>query len=131
MFNPNQSTHRRGFLGKISATAAALGLGGLVPRSLAAEPATRSSAADPAYEAWLSKVTGKHKMVFDAPEPNGGMPVVWPRVWLDTTNANYGTTDTQNTAVIIVRHGAIGKRYEPSRFSNSLYTQRSAVSASV
>ena len=47
-------------------------------------------------------------MVFDAPEPNDGMPVVWPRVWLDTTNATYGTTDTQNSAVVILRHGAIG-----------------------
>lgn len=108
MFDSNHSTHRRGFLGRISATAAALGLGGLVPRSLAAEPRPRSNGADPGYEAWLNRITGKHKMVFDAPEPNGGMPVVWPRVWLDTTNANYGTTDPQNSAVIIVRHGAIG-----------------------
>ena len=108
MFDLKHSTHRRGFLGRISATAAALGLGGLVPRSLAAEPAPRPSGADPAYEAWLNKITGKHKMVFDAPEPNGGMPVVWPRVWLDTTNGNYGTTDVQNSAVVIIRHGAIG-----------------------
>ena len=108
MFDSQLSTHRRGFLGRISATAAALGLGGLIPRSLSAEPAPRSSGADPAYEAWLNKITGKHKMVFDAPEPNGGMPVVWPRVWLDTTNGNYGTTDAQNSAVVIVRHGAIG-----------------------
>lgn len=107
MFDSQLSTHRRGFLGRISATAAALGLGGLVPRSLSAEPAPRSSGTDAAYEAWLSKVTGKHKIVFDAPEPNGGMPVVWPRVWLDTTNGNYGTTDAQNTAVVILRHGAI------------------------
>ena len=108
MFNPKHSTHRRGFLGRITASAAALGLGGLIPRSLSAEPAPRSSGADPAYEAWLNKITGKHKMVFDAPEPNGGMPVIWPRVWLDTTNGNYGTTDAQNSAVVIVRHGAIG-----------------------
>ena len=108
MFDSQQSTHRRGFLGRIGATAAAMGLGALVPRSLAAEPEPRSTGADPAYEGWLNKITGKHKIVFDAPEPNGGMPVVWPRVWLDTTNGNYGTTDAQNSAVVILRHGAIG-----------------------
>lgn len=108
MFDPKHSTHRRGFLSGIAATATALGLGQLVPRGLTAQPGPRPNAADPAYEAWLSKITGKHKMVFDAPEPNDGMPVVWPRVWLDTTNANYGTTDAQNSAVVILRHGAIG-----------------------
>ena len=108
MFDSQGSTHRRGFLGRLTATAAALGLGGLVPRSLSAEPTPGSTGADPAYEAWLSKVTGKHKMVFDAPEPNGGMPVIWPRVWLDTTSGHYGTTDAQNTAVVILRHGSIG-----------------------
>lgn len=105
MFDSQGSTHRRGFLSRLTATAAALGL---APRSLSAEPTLGSTGADPAYEAWLSKVTGKHKMVFDAPEPNGGMPVIWPRVWLDTTNGNYGTTDAQNSAVVIVRHGSIG-----------------------
>ncbi len=108
MDDSKRSTHRRGFLGRIAATAGALGLGGLVPRSLTAETGGRSIGIDPAYDGWLNKITGKHKMVFDAPEPNDAMPVIWPRVWLDTTNANYGTTDTQNSAVVILRHGAIG-----------------------
>ena len=102
------STHRRGFLGGIAAGAAALGLGALVPRSLQAESSPTAASLDPAYDAWLARIAGQHKMVFDAPEPNGGMPVVWPRVWLTTTNATFGTTDAQNRAVIILRHGAIG-----------------------
>jgi len=108
MTDPARATHRRGFLGRIAAATAAVGLGGLAPRTLLAEPEPRPRTADPAYEAWLTRITGRHKMVFDAPEPNGGMPVVWPRVWLDTTNGHYGTTDAQNTAVVILRHGAIG-----------------------
>lgn len=103
MLDLTQSTPRRGFLAKVAASAAALGLGGLVPRSLQGE--TRS--ADPAYDAWLARITGDHKMVFDAPEPNDGMPVIWPRVWLTTTNATHGTTDARNRAVVILRHGAI------------------------
>jgi len=105
MFDAKLSTHRRGFLGSLAATAAALGLGEFVPRSLAAQP-TRAPA-DPTYAAWLNKITGRHKQVFDTPEPNDGMGVVWPRVWLNTTNENFGTTDAQNTGVVILRHGAI------------------------
>lgn len=106
MLDLKLSTHRRGFLGSLAATAAALGLGELVPRGLAAQPAG-TAAADPAFDAWLNKITGRHKMVFDAPEVNGGMPVIWPRVWLNTTNDQYGTTDAQNGAVVILRHSAI------------------------
>lgn len=108
MIDLQHSTHRRGFLGRIAASAAALGLGGLVPRSLEGQPVIRPETADPAFDAWLNRITGQHKMVFDAPQPNGGMPVVWPRVWLDTTNAHFGTTDAQNKAVVILRHGSIG-----------------------
>jgi len=108
MLNLQTSTHRRGFLGGIAAGAAALGLGALVPRSLQAESPQSGASRDPAYDAWLARIVGQHKMVFDAPEPNDGMPVVWPRVWLTTTNATFGTTDAQNRAVIVLRHGAIG-----------------------
>lgn len=104
----NGSTHRRGFLGTLAAAAAA-GLASFTPIRLNATATRRESgsAADPAFEAWLNKMTGKHKMVFDAPELNGGMAVVWPRVWLNGNNDNYGTKDGENTAVVILRHAAI------------------------
>ena len=112
MFRLDQiQTHRRGFLGTIAAAAAA-GLASLTPLR-AVEAASRrggplgSAAADPAFEAWLNRITGKHKMVFDAPEVNSGMPVIWPRVWLNGNNDNYGTTDAQNSGVVILRHAAI------------------------
>src|SRR5256885_11424112 len=72
------TTHRRGFLGRIAASAAAFGLGGLVaPFTATAEPtATAGKAlANPEFEAWLNKITGRHKMVYDIPEPNGGVCV--------------------------------------------------------
>src|SRR3989449_2291756 len=64
------TTHRRGFLGRVAAGAAAVGLGGLfAPLRAAAEPlaARRDASASPDFEAWLNKMTGKHKMVFDVP----------------------------------------------------------------
>jgi intracellular sulfur oxidation DsrE/DsrF family protein len=110
MFRLDQlNTHRRGFLGTIAAAAAA-GLASLTPLRAAAaapRPDPLSGAADPAFEAWLNRITGRHKMVFDAPEVNSGMPVIWPRVWLNGNNDNYGTTDAQNSGVVILRHAAI------------------------
>jgi intracellular sulfur oxidation DsrE/DsrF family protein len=110
MFRLDQlNTHRRGFLGTLAAAAAA-GLASLTPLRTATAAPRRdplSGAADPAFETWLNRITGKHKMVFDAPEVNSGMPVVWPRVWLNGNNDNYGTTDAQNSGVVILRHAAI------------------------
>lgn len=101
------TTHRRGFLGTLAAAAAA-GVAGLTPLRLEAEPRRVSKAGmDASFEAWLNKITGKHKMLFDAPEVNGGMAVVWPRVWLNGVNENYATKDTDNSAVIVMRHAAI------------------------
>src|SRR2546427_5827143 len=104
------TTHRRGFLGRVAAGAAAVGLGGLfAPLRAAAEPlaARRDASASPDFEAWLNKITGKHKMVFDVPEPNDGFAFAWGRVFLNTTNEAYGTTDAQNTVVIVLRHSGI------------------------
>jgi len=101
--------YRRGFLGTLAASTAA-GLVSLTPLSLEAATKTRrtpENAADAVFETWLNRITGKHKMLFDAPEVNSGMPVVWPRVWLNGNNENYGTKDTDNSAVIVLRHSAI------------------------
>lgn len=107
MFEFNDvTTPRRGFLGTLAATAAA-GLASLTPLRLEAQPRRGSSGVDAAFETWLNRITGKHKMVFDAPEVNGGMPVIWPRVWLNGNNENYATKDADNSAVIVLRHGAI------------------------
>ena len=101
------TTHRRGFLGTL-ATAAAAGLASLTPLRLEAQPRSSTrKGMDPSFEAWLNRITGKHKMLFDAPEVNSGMPVVWPRVWLNGNNDNYGTKDGENSAVIVLRHAAI------------------------
>jgi intracellular sulfur oxidation DsrE/DsrF family protein len=111
------STHRRGFLGKLAA-AAALGVAGLTPLRLEGEEQSKTTTgADPAFEAWLNRIVGKHKMVFDAPEVNGGMPVVWPRVWLNSNNDSYGTTDAQNNAVVILRHAAIPLAFQDAMWA--------------
>jgi intracellular sulfur oxidation DsrE/DsrF family protein len=101
--------YRRGFLGRLAATAAA-GVAGLTPLRLEAQPPVHEpilGGADPSFETWLNRITGKHKMIFDAPEANGGMPVIWPRIWLNGNNENYATKDADNSAVVVLRHSAI------------------------
>ena len=98
------TTGRRGFLGGIAAVAAAAGLSGALPSRLGAENASGEGTSDPALDAWFGRITGKHRIIFDAPEPNSGMAAIWPRVYLNTMQATYPGTAT---AVIILRHAAI------------------------
>ncbi len=100
------TTHRRGFLGKLAA-AAALGMTGLAPARLAAQPdKTPEGSNNPEFEAWLGRIKGKHRQVFDAPEPNDGLPLAWSRVFLSTSN-EAGTPDSDLCAVVVLRHSAI------------------------
>lgn len=101
-------THRRGFLGRLAAGAAAFGLGTwTAPLAAAARPAGREATANPEFEAWLNRMTGKHKMIYDVPEPNEGFAFIWARVFLNTTNETYGTTDADNTVVVVLRHNGL------------------------
>ena len=107
-------TPRRGFLGSLAGVAAAVGLGGLTPSRAAAESVETSASANPALDAWFGRIKGKHRMIFDAPEPNSGMAAIWPRVYMNTMEATYpgGTT-----AVIILRHAAIPLAMQDSLWS--------------
>jgi len=107
--NDSVTTHRRGFLGRLAAASAAVGLGRFsVPAAAAGETLHKGApAADPQFAAWLGKITGKHKIVFDIPEPNGGFGLAWARVYLNTTNDTYGTKDADNSVVVVLRHGGI------------------------
>lgn len=110
MINLNETTRRRGFLGTLAAGAAAtIGLAGLTtatpPSAIASSPIYRPGI-DEGFEAWLGKIKGKHKQVFDVPMPNGGMAFAWSRVFL-MTNAQVGAAENDVTAVVVLRHDAI------------------------
>ncbi|HKC80854.1 MAG TPA: hypothetical protein VKB91_06630 [Gemmatimonadaceae bacterium] len=98
------TTARRGFLGRLAAVAAAAGLGGVTPARLGAEEMPHDKSLDAALDAWFGRIKGKHKMIFDAPEPNSGMPAIWPRVYLNTMAA---TWPGETTAVVILRHDGL------------------------
>jgi hypothetical protein len=100
------STNRRNFLGTLAMGAGALTMASLsFPAKLAAHSSSLTfSGEDP--EAWLNKIKGKHRIVFDATEPNGIMPLAWPRVYL-MTNQQTGADPSDCTAVVVLRHEAI------------------------
>ena len=100
------TTNRRGFMGRLAAAAAILGLG--APAALSARPRhATSTSADPDFEAWLNGITGKHRQIFDAVEPNNAFSLVFTRVWLATLKETYSLEDRDLNAVIVFRHSSI------------------------
>ena len=69
------SSPRRDFLGGLAATAAAIGLGDLIPGAQAAD-----TGAGTAFQSWLDSIPGKYRQVYDAPAPNNGFALIWSHV---------------------------------------------------
>ena len=108
MANRENLSNRRSFLEKLASGAAALGATTLIdPSRLAGEPAHAASSADEkSLEAWLGKIKGKHKQVFDCMMPDGGIPLAWARVFL-MTNKAVGVADGDCSAIVVLRHESI------------------------
>ena len=102
---------RRSFLGRIAAGAAALGISSIIgPIPLgaaAAAPETRGTSDASAADAWFkNNIKGKHRMVFDVPQPHDVFPFAWPKVF-QMTNMATGTPEKDTTIVVVLRHSAI------------------------
>jgi intracellular sulfur oxidation DsrE/DsrF family protein len=82
------STHRRGFLGRVVAGAAALTL----PWEAAA---AAQVAAQGAADKWLARLTGKHRCFFDFPEHNAGLPLLHIYNYLETYQRAYNVPDSE------------------------------------
>ena len=91
-------TKRREFLGKLAAGAVALGLSGRIPSALAAEPLASPDTTP--SDKWLSAVTGKHRQIFDMPNPENGMGLLHVRNYLNTMRDTYHATHPDVTAVV-------------------------------
>jgi len=93
-------TPRRKFLESLTA-AGALGI------SAWATPLdVRASAMASDAEAWIEKIKGTHRVVFDVPRPHGIFPFEWPRNFL-MTNMKTGTPENDCGVVVVLRHEAI------------------------
>ena len=91
---------RRGFVGRLLAFGATLGL--TATPSLAEGSSTGQ--ASPPDEAWLRRLTGRHRQVFDAPSLQQGKVLQQTRNFLDAYGDAYGLRDADLSAAVVV-HG--------------------------
>ena len=105
-----RSSNRRSFLGGMAASAVALGL---VAGAQAADNSP-SVEVPTDFQIWLSSITGKHRQVYDAPEPNNGMALIWSYVYLLTAAQGYAVPESDVGVVVVLRHAAIPIAFEDS-----------------
>ena len=86
-----KNNSRRQFIGTMATGAAAFGLSSLVS-PLAAHAGQNFSPSLNDSEEWFKQIKGKHRIVFDVPNPNEIFPFAWPRIFL-VTNAATGTPE--------------------------------------
>ena len=92
--DPFAPTARRGFLTRLAGAAAAVGIGGTLPRSVAAQPAQSSP-----HDAWLDKMTGAHRCLFDFPTHAAGVPLIHMLNFLNTYATEYRTKPGEVNAI--------------------------------
>jgi hypothetical protein len=105
-----ENTPRREFLGKLT-TGAVAGLAALSSPLLAGATTPSDNSMMSEADAWFNKISGKHRIVFDAPAPHDILPFAWPRVFL-LTNGATGTPEKECGVVVVLRHDAIGYAFE-------------------
>jgi len=111
-------SERRGFLQGAAAAAASYGLTQLVSAANAAEPAPAPSSVAEGFQRWLESIPGKHKQVYDAPEPNNGFALITSYVFLLTAQQGYGVPESDLGVVVVLRHNAI-----PIAFGDDLWAK--------
>jgi intracellular sulfur oxidation DsrE/DsrF family protein len=90
--NPLPAHDRRTFLSAVAALSAGAVLG--------PDVAVRPLAADSASDAWLDQLKGKHRQLFDAPDPDGGTVLRHVRTYLDTWQEAYGVGDRDVSVIV-------------------------------
>lgn len=104
-------TPRREFLGWLGASTmfAAAGAPLVLPRGTRRDerqgPGTPIS--DKWDMAWLDRLKGKHRAVFDSPELSEGSALFRAVLWRDQHKEVFGTDPADMNAVIVIRHAAI------------------------
>lgn len=104
----SQPTRRRTFLRTIAAGAAALGIPATVgAAALGVMPSDADAAMTdpepPMSDAWLDKIRGKHRQIFDAVSANDGWAAVFAATLMDSYNWQ-NVKDSAVTPVVVFRH---------------------------
>jgi intracellular sulfur oxidation DsrE/DsrF family protein len=114
--DPVDGVDRRNFLEQVTlgaVTLAAASIAAAVPaRAAHASPPPASAriptaGSAPFSDAWLARITGKHKQFFDAVETNDGFALVFAMAFLNLNHDTYNLSDKDLTAVVGLRHFAM------------------------
>lgn len=89
------STPRRSFLQRLAALSAAFATGG------------RIELAPPLTDAWLDRITGKHRQLFDCTSANDGFGAAFALNFIDGYKQTLNLTDKDMSAVVVYRHFAM------------------------
>ena len=134
--DPN--TPRRAFLGELAVGAAALAAAACTPAahataaSQAPAPATPAPAQSQAEQpsmglptppstwdsSWMSRITAKHKAVFDSPEIEEGTALYHAMSYLGSVKDVFGTGDSDASVVVVLRHRAV-----PLLFNDAMWAK--------
>ena len=109
-FHPGFPSHRRSFLGQIATSAAAVAAASLLPVGDARAASAMPGAAE-GDEPWLKGYTGKHKVIYDAPELNGGFPLIFALTYINTMTQTYTLKPGDTSVVIVMRHMGIAAAF--------------------
>lgn len=113
---------RRSFLARLATGSAALAAGGVFAR-LGVTPAEGAEVdhlelAPEFSEAWLGKLTGKHRQFFDITSVNSGWALGFAMNFLNSNNETYKLADNNISAVVGLRHFGI-----PMAFTDEIWAR--------
>ncbi len=107
--DPSSTAGRRTFLSRLMTVGAALGFAGPREARALGEPVSPGtpfpSAAD---DPWLSRLSGKNRVVFHSHLASDGIALRWAQTFLDTQKSAYGLTDADSSVVVGLNGRAIG-----------------------
>ena len=103
--SPQPLPARRSFLQRLAAGTAAFAAAGWPTTALAGTAAATGHA--PPDDAWVAKIHGKYRQVFDGVTPADGSAVLFGLNFLDSTTQALGIGPNDITAVVVLRHWAM------------------------
>ncbi|MFC4874180.1 hypothetical protein [Negadavirga shengliensis] len=121
----NNANSRRKFIGTMAATAGLSGLASpVMAYSLMEKNISMAKNVLAVNDAdnWFKQVKGLHRVVYDAPQPNGIFTFAWPRIFLLTNEAT-GTPEKDCSVVVVLRHDAIAYAMEHSLWPKYNFTK--------
>ena len=94
----SHAVHRRGFVGAVATLGAGVALG--VSNRLDSAVLAQQPAGAATSDAWLDHLKGKHRQLFDVPDPEGGTVLRHVRNYLDAWRDAYGVGEQDVNVVV-------------------------------